>query len=68
METTTFTITKKGSQVIFEALNVYEIDELSALYRATSSRKEKAVIREKYLNLVAQENNKRGFKCFNTVI
>lgn len=68
METTTFTIRKVGSLSVFEAETDYFIERLADAYYSTKSRKEKAVIREKYVSLVRQENAKAGFKRFNTVL
>lgn len=68
METNTYTIRKDGNTTIFEAETEYFIDLLANAFHSTKSRKEKAEIRDKYLNLVKAENAKRGFKCFNTVL
>jgi len=68
METTIFTFRKSGARTIVEATTEYLIDKLAAAFHSTTSRKEKAEIRSKYLTLVQAENAKRGFKCFNTVI
>lgn len=68
METTFFTFRKRGASVIVEATTEYLVDKLASAFHSTKSRKEKAEIRAKYVNLVQAENAKRGFKCFNTVI
>lgn len=68
METTIFTFRKRGAYVIVEATTDYLIDKLASDFHSTKSRKVKAEIRAKYLNLVQAENAKRGFKCFNTVL
>lgn len=68
METTIPTFRKIGARFVFESTTEYLIDKLSEAFHSTKSRKEKAEIRAKYLNLVRSENAKRGFKCFNTVI
>lgn len=68
METITYTVRKDGHTTIFEAETEYLIDKLANAFHSTNSRKTKAEIRDKYLNLVKAENAKRGFKCFNTVI
>lgn len=68
METTFSTFRKIGGLIVYESNTEYFIDKLAESFRSTKSRKEKAEIRSKYLNLVQAENAKRGFKCFNTVI
>ena len=68
MQTSTYAFRRIGNIAIFEAQTEYEVDRLALLYHSVKSRKEKAGIRVKYLILVKQENERMGFKCFNTII